>query len=73
MSRGGGYECDEYNPAITVHCTTWYMVLVTKSNSYFSIGRTYKRGYVAIAIFIRVLMHIVRPIPPGTYRYAQLI
>jgi hypothetical protein len=30
-------------------------------------------GYVSTTIFIRVLMHIVRPIPPGTLRYAQLI
>jgi hypothetical protein len=31
-------------------------VLVTDANSCFSIGRTYKRGYVATAIFIRALM-----------------
>jgi hypothetical protein len=48
-------------------------VLVTNSNSCFSIGRTYERGYVATAIFIRVMMHTVRPIPPGTYKYAKLI
>jgi hypothetical protein len=32
-----------------------------------------QRGYVAIAILARVLMRIVLLVPPGTYRYANLI
>jgi hypothetical protein len=38
--RGGVYECDGYNHA-TVHCMILQQVLVTNSNSCFSIGRTY--------------------------------
>jgi hypothetical protein len=30
-----------------------------------------QRGYVAIAILARALMRTVRPVPPGTYMYAQ--
>jgi hypothetical protein len=43
LSREGGYECDEYCHATTVH----YMkvqVLVTNFNQCFSIGRTYNVG-----------------------------
>jgi hypothetical protein len=32
-----------------------------------------QRGYVTTTTFTRVLMDIVRPLPPGTYMYTQLI
>jgi hypothetical protein len=41
LSRGGGYECDEYNPA-TVHCRTLYMYsLLIPIRAFSSDGRTH--------------------------------
>jgi hypothetical protein len=59
--------CDEYSPA-TVYCSTLYMYsLLIPIRDFPSDGRT---TWVR-AIFIKVLMHIVPLVPPGTYRYAQ--
>jgi hypothetical protein len=45
-------------------------VLVTNANSCFSKGRTYKRGYVATAMFIKVLMlQYDKYLPVRTYMH----
>jgi hypothetical protein len=72
MSRGGGYECDEYILA-TIHCMTLYMYsLLIPIRAFPSDGRV-QRGDVTIAVFIRVIMHTVQLVSSGTYIYAYII
>jgi hypothetical protein len=68
MSRGGGYECDEYSPS-TLHFITLYKYSLLVP---FVLFHRYDvlRGYVTIAISKGAVFVIVAP---GTHMHAQLI
>jgi hypothetical protein len=69
LSRGGGYECDEYSHVI-LHCQTLCMCSLLIRSVLFHRKDT-RRGYVAIATSLRVLMRTLALVPPGVHMYAR--